>query len=219
MRWASYGCMREDWFRAACRWSAGLVVYFFVTYTLAAWVSVQRADVPSVVFDWERRIPFLAWTIVPYWSTDALFVLAPFLFRTREEMAAHGKRILAVQTISVLCFLAFPLQFSFGRPEVEGVFRWMFQLRTGFDVQFNEAPSLHVGFMVVLWAAYARVLRGWGLWAMRGWFLLTIVSTMTTYRHHFIDVATGVPVGLACVAMWRMESEAEAGELVGELEG
>ena len=199
--------------RAACQWSVGLVALFFTTYIFAAWVTSQRQSVPSIVFEWERQIPFIDWTIVPYWSTDLLFICAPFLFRSRAGMAIHGKRIIAVQLVSIIGFLLFPLQFSFGRPPVEGVFHWMYALRTGFDVQFNQAPSLHVGFMIVLWSAYGRYLRGGTRWFAGGWFVLTVLSTMTTYRHHFIDVLTGVSVGLLCVALLPMESTARALDL------
>ena len=199
--------------RAACIWSAGLVALFFTTYIFAAWVTSQRHSVPSIVFEWERRIPFIDWTIVPYWSTDFLFVYAPFLFRSRAGMAIHGKRIIAVQLVSILGFLLYPLQFSFDRPPVNGVFHWMYALRTGFDVQFNAAPSLHVGFTIVLWSAYGRYLRGGARWFAGGWFVLTILSTMTTYRHHLIDVLTGVPVGLLCVALIPTETTATATSL------
>jgi len=182
---------------------AGVVAFFFATYALSSWISCLRQDVPSIVFAWEHQIPFLAWTIVPYWSTDPLYVLSAFLFRSRGELATHCKRLLAVQVISVTVFLLFPLKFSFGRPAVSGIFGWMFAIRTGIDPQFNEAPSLHIGLMVVLWAAYGRYLHGWARWLMRGWFSLTMLSTLTTYRHHFFDLPTGLWVGLFCVAMFR----------------
>src|ERR1044071_3883036 len=85
----------------AFSWMAGLVAFFFATYALSSWISVRRHDVPSIVFGWEHQIPFLAWTIVPYWSTDPIYVLSAFLFRTRAELATHCKRLLAVQVISV----------------------------------------------------------------------------------------------------------------------
>ncbi len=186
----------------AFRWMAGLVAFFFATYAFSSWITYLRHDVPSIVFEWEHHIPFLPWTIVPYWSTDPIYVLSAFLFATRAELATHCKRLLAVQVISVTAFLLFPLKFSFGRPPTTGLLGWMFAMRTGIDLQFNEAPSLHIGFMVVLWVAYGRHLKGWALWLMRGWFLLTMLSTLTTYRHHFFDLPTGLWVGLFCLALF-----------------
>ncbi len=186
----------------ALLWMSGLVAFFFTSYGFAYWISSLRHDVPSIVFGWEHHIPFLPWTIVPYWSTDLIYVLSVFLFSTRTDLAAHCKRLLAVQVISVSVFLVFPLKFTFSQTETTGLLGWMFATRTGIDPLFNEAPSLHIGLMVVLWAAYGRYLRGWALWLMRGWFLLTMLSTLTTYRHHFFDLPTGLWVGLFCLAMF-----------------
>ena len=186
----------------AFSWMAGLVAFFFATYAFSSWISILRHDVPSIVFGWEHQIPFVPWMIVPYWSTDPTYVLSAFLFRTRAELATHCKRLLAVQVISVTVFLLFPLKFSFGRPAVSGIFGWMFAIRTGIDPQFNEAPSLHIGLTVVLWAAYGRYFRGGARWLMGGWFVLTMLSTLTTYRHHFFDLPTGLWVGLFCLAMF-----------------
>jgi len=187
--------------RLAAGWTISLVAFFFTTYALAAWISGLRHNVPSLVFGWEVHIPFLAWTIVPYWSTDLLFVCSPFLFNSRAELDTHCKRLLAVQAISVLIFLLFPLQFTFGRPHTTGLLGWIFLLRTGFDTQFNQAPSLHVGFAVVLWQAYSRHMAGNARWLTRGWIVLMSLATLTTFRHHFIDLPTGLWVGLFCAAI------------------
>jgi hypothetical protein len=187
--------------RLAAWWTASLVAFFFASYAFAAWITTLRHNVPSLVFGWEVHIPFLAWTIVPYWSTDLLFVCSPFLFHSREELVTHCKRLLAVQGLSVLIFLLFPLQFTFGRPHTTGLLGWMFLLRTGIDTQFNQAPSLHIGFAVILWQAYSRHLEGTARWLMRGWIVLMSVATLTTFRHHFMDLPTGLWAGLFCAAM------------------
>src|SRR2546425_5028766 len=93
-----------------------LAPFFFLTYGFANWVTSRRADVGSVVFGWEHRIPFIAWTIVPYWSTDLFYAVSLFLCRTRTELRTHVKRLVAVQVLSVMSFLLFPLRFSFERP-------------------------------------------------------------------------------------------------------
>jgi hypothetical protein len=36
----------------------------------------------------------------------------------------------------------------------------LFTLLMGFDKPYNQAPSLHIGLLVVLWAVYAQQLRG-----------------------------------------------------------
>jgi hypothetical protein len=186
----------------AAWWTILLLAFFFASYIFAAWITHLRHNVPSLVFGWEVHIPFLAWTIVPYWSTDLLYVCSPFLFNSRAELATHCKRLLAVQVLSVVIFLLFPLRLTFDRPPTTGLLGWMFLLRTGVDTQFNDAPSLHIGFAVVLWQAYSRHLKGKARWLMRSWIVLMSLATLTTFQHHFIDLPTGLWAGLFCTAMF-----------------
>ena len=59
----------RPWTRAAL-WLLGLGVLFVFSYSAANWLAGQRAYVSSMVFGWESRVPYWAWTIVPYWSID-----------------------------------------------------------------------------------------------------------------------------------------------------
>ena len=105
----------------ALLWLAGLAPFFFLSYGFANWVTGLRANVPELAFGWERHIPFLAWTIVPYWSTDLFYAASLFLCTTRAELQTHGKRLIAVQVLSVAGFLLVPLRFGFERPEARGL--------------------------------------------------------------------------------------------------
>jgi len=53
-------------------WLLFLGPFFFLSYGFANWWAATRAVPGIIVFDWERHIPFLPWTIVPYWSIDLL---------------------------------------------------------------------------------------------------------------------------------------------------
>ncbi len=185
--------------RRAALWLVFLGPFFFATYGLANWVASLRADVGSVVFDWEQRIPFLAWTIVPYWSIDFLYAISVFVCATRTELDVHARRLACAQVICVVCFLLFPLAFTFPRPAVAGVYGWMFGVLMGFDKPFNQAPSLHIALLVCLWVLFLRHLRGLSRWLLHAWFALIVVSVLTTYQHHFIDIPTGLWVGWLCV--------------------
>ena len=192
---------RPPW-RFALHWLVGLALFFFVSYGFANWLTGLRQDVPSLVFGWERRIPFVPWTILPYWSMDALYALSLFTCRTRRELLTHGKRLLAAQVLSISAFLLFPLRFTFERPHVTGLFGLMFDALASFDKPFNQAPSLHLSLAAILWIKYSKHLRGALLWAMCVWMILVGVSTLTTYQHHFIDLPSGIWVGLFCVVLF-----------------
>ncbi len=176
--------------------------HFCVTYSVANWAAAQYSHVSSRAFGWERRIPFLAWTIVPYWSIDLLYLGSFFVCRSRDELRRHFAQLLTAQTISFVAFLVFPLRFGFARPETTGIFGAMFATLGAFDRPFNQAPSLHVSLAIILAARYSRHLRGFRRTLLNGWFAMVGVAALTTYQHHWIDVPTGAWVGLLVLAIY-----------------
>ena len=196
----------RPWRRAAA-WLLFLAPFFFITYGLANWSASQRADVPSLVFAWEHSIPFWAWTILPYWSIDALYGLSLFMCLTRHELDTHAKRLLTAQAIAVTCFVLVPLRCAFAHPAADGVWGLMFAALAGFDQPFNQLPSLHIALAVILWALYARRLTGLARRVMELWFLLICGSVLTTYQHHFIDILTGLLLGALCLWAWPFADE------------
>ncbi|SPR96755.1 phosphatase PAP2/dual specificity phosphatase family protein [Cupriavidus taiwanensis] len=200
---------RRPW-GLACLLLALAGAFFFSSYGFANWLASQRAEVPSFYFEWERGIPFLPWTIVPYWSIDLLYGISFFLWRSRAALLTHVKRLVLAQLVSVACFIAFPLRFSFARPDADGLPGQLFTLLGGFDLPFNQAPSLHISLLVILWVAFAAHLRGGWRWLLHGWFALIGVSVLTTWQHHLIDVPTGALVGWLCVYLLPMQLPAAA---------
>lgn len=194
----------RPWKQAAL-WLVFLAPFFYLSYGVANHLAAQRAEVPSVVFDWEHGLPFLAWTIFPYWSINVFYGLSPFLCRSRSEVHAHGLRLLSAQVVAVTCFLLFPLAFRFGQPEAEGAVGWLFAALRGFDKPFNQAPSLHIALVAILWDLYRRVLARRWHWLLHLWALAIVVSVLTTYQHHFIDIPTGALLGWLCVWLWSLE--------------
>jgi len=191
--------------KPAFLWLLLLAPLFFSTYGFATWVTSQRSDVGTLVFGWETHMPFWAWTIVPYWSIDLLYGFSLLLPNTRHELKQHALRLLSAQVIAVSCFLIWPLRFTFERPELDGVFGWLFAVLAGFDKPFNQAPSLHIALLVILWVMYQRHTQGFWRWLVHGWFALIGISVLTTYQHHFIDLPTGALAGWLCVWLWPVE--------------
>jgi membrane-associated phospholipid phosphatase len=192
--------------RRALLWLAGLAPFFYLTYGFANWATAQRADVPAVVFAWEGEIPFLAWTIFPYWSINAFYGLSLLVCRTPRELDTHGRRLLTAQVVAVACFLVFPLRFTWPKPEATGAAGFMFDTLASFDQPFNQAPSLHIALLVILWVLYARRVPKALLWPMHAWFALIGISVLTTWQHHFIDIPTGALLGLFCLWLWPDEA-------------
>lgn len=193
--------MNEWPWRRALVWLAFLVPVFFLTYNFANATASRSGRVAVLMFPWERYIPFIGWTILPYWSSDLLYALSLGICRTREELDLHGKRLVAIQVFSVACFLAFPMRCVFERPPLSGWAGDLFAALGSFDRPFNQAPSLHVGLAVILWTRFRGHTTGVVPRTLAaGWFLLVGASTLTTYQHQFIDVPTGAWAGLLVLA-------------------
>lgn len=188
--------------RRACAWLCLLGPFFFASYGAANWLAAQRGQVGSIIFGWEYSIPFVPWTIVPYWSIDGFYALSLFVCTGKAELDTHARRLLTAQIGAVICFILFPLRFTFARPEASGLDGLLFTALTSFDKPFNQAPSLHIALLCVIWVLFARHVPRFVLWPMRLWFAVLAASVLTTYQHHFIDVPTGALLGFLCLWLW-----------------
>lgn len=184
-----------------------LAPFFFLTYGFANSYAASLTSVPSIVFSWEKHIPLWAWTIVPYWSIDLFYGLSLLLCWNKFELKQQALRLLFAQIISISCFLLFPLKFSFERPPLDGFFGLWFDVLMGFDKPFNQAPSLHIVLLVILWDFYRRHAQGSWKYIVDLWAFLIAISVLTTWQHHFIDIPTGLLVGALCLWLFPISAK------------
>ncbi|WP_027057499.1 phosphatase PAP2/dual specificity phosphatase family protein [Mesorhizobium loti] len=184
----------------AALWLAFLAPFFYLTYGFANWLASRRDDVGSIVFSWEHNIPFVAWTIVPYWSINLFYGLSLLLNDNRQGVDRLAGRFLTAQLVAVTCFILFPLTATFVRPPTTGLPGFMFAVLGGFDKPFNQAPSLHIALLVIIWDHWRHRLGGLLLPLWHGWCFLIGASVLTTWQHHFIDIPTGALLGF--FALW-----------------
>jgi protein-tyrosine phosphatase len=79
----------------------------------------------------------------------------------------------------------------------------LFNLLANFDLPYNQAPSLHIALLVIIWRQFAGFVEAPAARRfIHAWALLIGVSVLTTWQHHFIDLPTGLAVGLFCLWLW-----------------
>ena len=179
-------------------WIVFLGGMFFLLYGAANQYAQLTSPHLALFMDWETEIPFVPMFILPYMSSYILFCIAFLLPYTRFELRVLAARVLFIILSSVLLFTLLPLQFSFDKPEVTE-FEFLFTLLKA-DLPYNQLPSLHISFAIILWASMRTriasiVIRG----VLAGWLCLIVLSTLLVFQHHFIDLPTGVLVGLIAI--------------------
>ncbi|MGB0944762.1 MAG: dual specificity protein phosphatase family protein [Marinomonas sp.] len=183
-------------------WLLYLGTVFFLLYGAANEFASLTAPHFSFYFEWEKQIDFIPAFIVPYMSSDLIFVIAFLLPQTRLELRVLALRVLFIVLISVMIFIAFPLEFSFTKPSTES-YAFLFKLLEA-DKPFNQLPSLHVSFAIVFWFSMKETINNHLIKAvLLSWLLLVIASTLLVYQHHFIDLPTGALVGILAVLFIR----------------
>ena len=178
----------------------GMGVVFYSTYGGANYLAGLRDNVPEIFWPWERHMPFWAWSIVPYWTLNLFYAAAFFCCQNRAQIHRLLQQLLLAQAIAVLCFIAYPLTFTWEKPLTDGLTGRLFSALAGFDQPYNQAPSLHIILTMVIGRFYWYRFALWARPLWLAWLLLIAVSVLTTYQHHFIDIPTGVLVG--CLVLW-----------------
>ncbi len=179
--------------------SAWLSFWFVFVYNGCNYLASLRDDVGNCAFWWERYYPFVPVLIIPYWSIDLLFVVAPFFIPSSFLLRQHVKRITMGIAIAGFFFLNFPLTLIYQRPLVTGFLGKLFGSLENFNNFYNCAPSLHITLRTNLWSIYVTPTRGWRRALIGGWFGLIGLSTLLCWQHYIIDVVSGQLLGLFCL--------------------
>lgn len=190
-----------------------LSLLFVLIYGGCNWLAAQQETLPTWYYSWERFIPVVPWTIVPYMSIDLFFVGAPFLCKANIELRTLARRITFGILVAGIFFAAMPLTLAVPRPVPEDWTRPVFQFLHGFDRPSNLFPSLHITLRTILAVHYLRHSEGWLRGVMAVWFTLIGFSTVLTYQHHMIDVAGGFVLAILCIHLFP-ETAPEPGRMV-----
>ncbi|HKR66820.1 MAG TPA: phosphatase PAP2 family protein [Thermoanaerobaculia bacterium] len=189
--------------RYAALWMLLVNVLFVVVYFGTDTITARRAHHLHLFAAPELAIPLWAPAIVVYDSLYFLFLLAPFVLRTRDAFRALAWSAAATIVIAGVCFLLFPAELGFAPPSVDGSFRALFNASDRLNLDYNLVPSLHVALAVLcllaFWPAASMVTRV----ALALWGVSLAASTLLTHQHHALDVATGALLAAFVFAMVR----------------
>ncbi len=185
-------------------WLLYLGIVFFLLYGNAnEYISRMQTNI-SLFMQWEKDIPFIESFIIPYMSSDILFIIAFLLVQTRLSIKILALRSFFSIVISVLIFIFFPLKFAFEKPVVDNFLFDILKL----DLPYNQMPSLHVSLAVILWFSMKNNIKSKFIKTILFiWLFLIILSTLFVYQHHFIDIPTGFLLGIIIVNLINEKKE------------
>lgn len=165
-------------------------IVFMAVYNLCTWYASSLDDVPSFTFDFEKSIPFLPLSIIPYMAGGLFFCMVFFSCKDKYQLKILTWRMLFATITAGLFFITVPLRYSFAKPEVSHTILGLpFSFLKTFDSPFNQSPSLHIAFAFIFWSVF-KELSKWRTFLMI-WLILLGISTLTTYQHHLIDILNG----------------------------
>lgn len=208
--------MTEEPFLAWPGWAhlrfAGLLslangLWFVVVYAGADRLTAHRALRVPVHLPAELRIPLVPAAALFYMSLYGLFLLAPFVLRTRRDFGALIGAMAVAIGVAGLCFLLLPAELAFApvREEELGVWTHLYHWADELNLTYNLLPSLHVTFAVLCVGAFTgrtgrapRPRRSLNilLWL---WASAIAASTVLLHQHHVLDAAAGWLLALLCL--------------------
>jgi membrane-associated phospholipid phosphatase len=169
-------------------------LWWVVIYVGADWLTGLRSGRVQVQLNAELGIPFIPVFILVYRSIDLMFLMAPFILRSRAEIRGLTLTLAIVTAGAGVGFLLVPAKPEYS-PVEPGMWEPFFAWNQRIVRTYNMVPSLHVALSVVTLSTYARQLGAAGKVLLAGWGSAIALSTLLTHQHHLLDVVTGLVLG------------------------
>lgn len=175
---------------------------FGALYSWTNWLAEKTHVIALPPGLFGRSVPFVAWTVLPYFSSGLAFALAFLVTAERRQLRLLSQRTLLVTALAAACFALMPLRFPLARPVVDDALpAVLFSMLDGFDRPFNQLPSLHAAYAVLFWPNLRAACRtGTQRLLVAVWLLLLIASALFTWQHNPVDLIAGAALGIA--AQW-----------------
>jgi membrane-associated phospholipid phosphatase len=174
--------------------AAAHTLWWIFVYAGADWLTGLRADRVRIHLDAEMQMPFIPAFILLYRSLDLVFLLAPFILRSRAELRAATLTCAIVTGIAGASFLLLPAVAAYP-PQDLGIWESLYAWNRHLVLTYNMVPSLHVAMSVVVLSAYSLHCGNVGKGLFAFWAAAIALSTLLTHHHHLLDVGTGLLLG------------------------
>ncbi|QOD13836.1 phosphatase PAP2/dual specificity phosphatase family protein [Psychrobacter sp. 28M-43] len=160
--------------------------------------TLYPSQIHNLATPFDSMIPFIPAMIVPYSWSLVLFVISFFLVRTSIQLSLLSYRLILATVFACLIFYFYPARFSFSRPIPNDWTQFGYQFLQLVDKPFNQLPSLHISYAILLGVSLWGVFESKKRWISAAYRLLltsicTLValSTVLTYQHHLLDMFGG----------------------------
>lgn len=194
------------------QWILFLIIYYANNY------HTQSLNVhTSMISTWDQQIRPIGWMILPYMSSGLLFGLAFLRSQSRASLQRLSQQTTLATLSAGLIFFFFPLSYGAVDHANFGVWSPWYDVLHTVDNQYNQMPSLHVMYAIILFTAQlpqttcSKPLplklwrpKTWVVTLMLGvWSGLLIVSTLFTQQHHIIDIISALIFSAAIIWLTR----------------
>ena len=177
------------------------MLWFGFIYGGADYLTAQRSLRIRVHFAAELKLPFVPAMVVIYMSIYLLFLGAPFILRTRQQLRALVVTLATVTLCGGICFLLLPAEIAFLPPRELGRWAELFHFADWLNLDYNLVPSSHVTLSVVYVAVFANLAGATGKIVLWSWAITVGASTLLTHQHHLLDVLTGFLLGMVATKL------------------
>lgn len=175
-----------------------LYMQFFIVYGLANWISSSSDNIHHLYFEWETRLPFISYFIIPYLSLS-LFLILPLFYIDKMRLKQWAKTYMYLTFLAGLIFLLLPTAHVYGRQIIDNEYKGLYDFLYMFDLPHNLFPSLHVALTTLVIFIIWRQIKGRmaSIFILTWWGLMTM-SVVLVRQHHIPDIIGGILLAYIC---------------------
>ncbi len=185
----------------------------YANHLATAQTQSQVQIISNVATTLDSHIPFIPPSILIYACSVPLLALAYLTADSWDRLWQVNFYLIISTLIACLCFYLFPLEVSYPPKTIADYqyfgINWhpLYQLLGSMDKPFNQLPSLHACYALIVGFVIARQRRFIGNFINSCRYLLVFlsllvgISTLTTHQHHIYDIVFGVLLAVCVIVL------------------